>query len=178
VKNGFWVLFWNLENLACGACLSAAMRRALIGQAGRRPLMAARTGIKSSAFNHAPLSGSHLSSGKKSPRRHLFPHRLPQLAAPPRASRSPVTYFVFRFPHATPCRQRAAPTRVAYLPRVPLEARRSIAPRLPRELVRTDAISAGRNHRCRSPLPQCRSSAPPSRWRRDTVTHVVQERRA
>jgi hypothetical protein len=53
--------------------------------------------------------------------------------------------------------QPASPRRVP-----PLEARRSVASRLPRELVRTDAILAGWSRCCRSPLPLHRSSSPPS----------------
>jgi hypothetical protein len=67
---------------------------------------------------------------------------------------------------------------VKYLTHAPLEAHRSAAPRLPRELVRTDAILVSRSHRCRSPLPLRRSSVLPSRRHNDAIVCATQEHHA
>jgi hypothetical protein len=93
---------------------------------------------------------------------HLTPLRSPCKSSPSTATRSSL----------------AVALPVAYLTRAPHEARWSTALRLPRELVRTNAISAGRSHRCWCLLSLRRSSTPSSSQRSDTVARATQEHRA
>jgi hypothetical protein len=135
----------------------------------RRYAAFVRTGR--SSLRHRSSSGRHRSHPLCFLRRSLLQHHRVSPLKHRRASIASISPLLLRA-HALSvvataagalC-QPASPRRA-----LPLEACRSTAPRLPRELVRTDAILAGQSRRCRSPLPLCRSSMPPSHRRSDTM---------